>query len=159
MDYLKTNIVVEYTEGDTFFQRYDCLKTYPASLEDVSSVVDMASFLVETHINLDSRYDRNRDKTNISTLNPNNVNLINPIYNQKNNYFNYNVLDYDRFKLNKFPNSFTWTKTKLAGELIDTWTNLTLSSIQDVNGELGKIRSLNLFNDSLIDFKIMVYLL
>ena len=149
----ETNVVVEYTEGDTFFQRYDCLKTYPASLEDVSSVVDMASFLVETHINLDSRYDKNRGKTNISTLNPSNINLINTVYNQKNNYFNYNVLDYERFNLNKFPNSFTWTKTKLAGELIDTWTNLTLSSIQDVNGELGKIRSLNLFNDYLIGFQ------
>ena len=149
----KTNVVIEYTEGDTFFQRYDCLKTYPASLEDVSSVVDMASFLVETHINLDGRYDKNRGKTNISSLNPNNINLLNNVYNQKNNYFNYNVLDYERFNLNTFPNTFTWTKTKLAGELIDTWTNLTLSSIQDVNGELGKIRSLNLFNDSLIGFQ------
>jgi hypothetical protein len=53
----------------------------------------------------------------------------------------------DRFALNRFPNTFTWTKTKVAGELIDTWTNITMASTYDTNGSLGKIRAIKLFND------------
>lgn len=52
--------LVEYSEGDTYYQRYDCLRTYPSTLEDQNSITDIVSFYCETKINLDGRYDKNR---------------------------------------------------------------------------------------------------
>lgn len=73
---------IKWIEGDTFFQRYDCLKTYPYSNEDYQSVVEIASFMVETRINLDGRYDENRGLLDNTFVNPTNFNLINPVYSQ-----------------------------------------------------------------------------
>ena len=106
---------VMWTEGDTFFQRYDCLKTYPYSNEDYQSVVEIASFMVETHVNLDGRYDQNRGLTENSHVNPANFNLINPVYSQANNFFQYNVLDKEDFKTTDFPTRFTWSLNKING--------------------------------------------
>ena len=54
-------ISIDYTVGDTYLQRYDCLKTYPRTIEDTQTMVEIVSFLCETSINIDGRYDRNRE--------------------------------------------------------------------------------------------------
>ena len=51
---------VKYLHGDCYYQRYDCLKTYPFTQEDENSIVEIGSFMVETRVNIDGRYDRNR---------------------------------------------------------------------------------------------------
>jgi hypothetical protein len=48
---------IDNTYGDTVYQRYDCLKTYPSTEEDLNQNVDITSFMVESHINLDDRVD------------------------------------------------------------------------------------------------------
>jgi len=78
---------INRTEGDTYYQRWDCLKTYPATIEDeTNKVVDITSFMVETHKNLDARTDSNRDFYNIMSR-PENFNLFNPVYDSVNNLF------------------------------------------------------------------------
>ena len=57
----------------------------------MNSVVDIVSFMVETHINLEGRYDKNRNGLNILNARPDNFNKINPVYSQTNNYFTYNI--------------------------------------------------------------------
>ena len=150
---MKSSVTIEYTEGDTYVQRYDCLKTFSESLEQINSVTDTFSFLVETRINLDGRYDRNRGNISNIGATPSTFNVLNSVYNQTDNYFTYSALDPDRFAINKFPNTFTYTKQKLAGDIVDTWTNITMSSTYDVNGELGEITAIKLFNDQLIGFQ------
>ena len=54
------SIDFEYSYGDTYYQRWDCLKTYPFTREDPNQVVEIGSFMLETHVNIDGRYDRNR---------------------------------------------------------------------------------------------------
>lgn len=135
-------------QGDTFYSRYDCLKTYPFTNEDTNSVVDIVSFLCETRVNIDGRYDRNRglqDNTNIS---PTNFNLYNPVYNQHNNFFSYNTLDEEKY-VDKFPNQLTYTLSKVLGADIDNWTNITLANTYDLDGDKGKITSLCRFNNEL----------
>lgn len=148
-----TTVTLQCSEGDTFIQRYDCLKTFSEDLTQPNSIVDIASTLLETHINLDGRYDKNRGKLNNTTTNASNFNLINSVYNQKNNYFTYHKLDSDRFSINYFPNTFTWTGSKTAGALVDSWTNITMLSTYDVNGSFGPINSIQLFNDQLLGFQ------
>lgn len=151
---LNTNsVTLNYTEGDTYYQRYDNLKTYPWSMEEVNGITDVISFMVETRINLEGRYDSNKaDKPHFHIL-PSNFNLINKAYTQKNNFFEYYGVDYDKIEVNKYPNLISWSKTKTAGELTDTWLNLNLSSTLDLDGNCGKITSLQNYNGQIFAFQ------
>lgn len=148
-----TNIVLTYTNGDSYFQRYDCLKTYPQSQEDTECLVEIGSFLVETHVNLDGRYDRNRGSLTNKTTTPLNYNLLNSIYTQKNNYFNYKGLDYVNFRTDLFDNTIVWTNPKLNGEIIDSFSNVNMVNTMDMDGSLGSINALKLYNNNIIGFQ------
>lgn len=147
---VKEYTTVIWSEGDTYYQRYDNLKTYPYTLEDINSVTDILSFMVETRINLDGRYDKNRGSLSALVTTPANFNFMNEIYSQKNNFFTYRIT---RDELSNFDNSITWTKTKTPGEDIDTWTNITLASILDLDGDKGSVNSIKRFNNELFAFQ------
>ena len=53
------SLQIPFKYGDTWYSRYDCLKTYPFTQEDENSIVDIGSFMLETRVNIDGRYDRN----------------------------------------------------------------------------------------------------
>lgn len=150
---LTTYVDISYDQGDTFLQRYDCLKTYPYTLEDQNSVVDIVSFLCETRVNIDGRYDKNRGQINNLVMTPTNFNLLNPVYGQKNTFFNYRGVNHSRFNLNRFPNVVTWTKEKQLGSLIDAWTSITMASTLDMDGDKGEVVSLNTFNNEIFCFQ------
>lgn len=140
-------------EGDHYYQRYDCLKTYPRSVEDTNQIVEILSFMCETRINLDGRYDRNRGLSDNTTITNANFNLINKSYTQSNNFFTYTTLDEDASTLNKFANLITWTKDKVSGETVDTWTNITMASTADAEGVCGGINKIVNVNDTLYTFQ------
>ena len=143
-------VKLTFLEGDTYFQRYDCLKTYPFTMEDLNSIIEMYSTTVETRVNLDFAYNRNRGMRNNTTVLPNNFNLFNhPAYEQDNNFFTYHSLDYNRYKNNKFPSTITWSLEKQLGEDIDSWASIDVNNIYDMDGALGEVRKLFKFNDNL----------
>lgn len=142
-----------YTEGDTFLERYDCLKTYSYTLEDQNSVTEIVSFMCETRVNIEGRYDRNRGQLNNLTMTPENFNKVNKVYSQKNNFFNYRGINHSKFNLNYFPNTVTWTKEKQLGSIIDTWTNITMASTLDLDGDKGEVTSLNTYNNEIFCFQ------
>lgn len=142
-----------YDYGDTYYQRYDCLKTYPYTREDVNQIVEIGSFMLETHINIDGRYDRNRGQQNNLNMSPLNFNLINPVYNQIDNFFTYKIQSEDYYNNNIYPNQITWSKTKQSNADIDMWNNVTLASILELDGNKGEITSLQRLNDQLICFQ------
>lgn len=146
-------LVIYYTEGDTFFQRYDCMKVYPSTLEDQNSVTEIVSFMCETRVNIEGRYDRNRGQLNNLTMTPENFNKVNKVYSQKNNFFNYRGINHSKFNLNYFPNTVTWTKEKQLGSIIDTWTNITMASTLDLDGDKGEVISLNTYNNEIFCFQ------
>ena len=150
---IKNSVAITWTEGDTYYQRYDHLKTYPFTLEDQNAITDIVSFMCETRVNLDGRYDRNRGQVNNFAVTPTNFNLMNDVYSQQNNFFNYRTVNPNKLNLDNFHNSITWTKTKTAGELIDTWTNITLASTLDLDGDKGDVRAIRRFNNNLIAFQ------
>lgn len=151
--YPKDVVFIRWTEGDTYYQRYDHLKTYPFTLEDQNAITDIISFMCETRINLDGRYDRNRGQTSNFAMTPTNFNLMNDVYSQTNNFFNYRGISSKRLNLDTFHNTVTWTKTKTAGELVDSWTNVTLASTLDLDGDKGSVRAIRRFNNNLIAFQ------
>lgn len=147
-----TSCSIAYTWGDTYFQRYDCLKTYPFTKEDLNQIVEIGSFMLETHINMDGRYDRNRGQINNLNMSPQNFNLINPVYSQLNNFFTYKIVA-DEDKFIQYPNQITWTKTKNSSAEIDAWTNITLASTLELDGDKGEIQALKRFGEQLISFQ------
>lgn len=142
---------IEY--GDTWYSRYDCLKTYPFTQEDENQVVEIGSFMCETRVDIDGRYDRNRGQLSNLNMSPQNFNLINEVYSQKDNFFNYRIIDDDLYKQDSFANQITWSKEKTTGEEIDTWTNITVANTLDMNGKKGKITAIENWNDNLICFQ------
>ena len=152
VDLRGSSVVVDFLQGDTYFQRYDCLKTYPYTLEDENNVTEILSFYCETRTNIDGRYDKNRANFNNLAITPNIFNLINPVYTQTNNFFNYFVLD-KNLKLDDFNTSITWSKEKYPGEQIDQWTNITLASTLDLDGDKGEITALKTFNNEIYCFQ------
>lgn len=147
------SVTITWAEGDTYYQRYDHLKTYPSTLEDQNAITDIVSFMCETRVNIDGRYDRNRGQTSNFAMTPTNFNLLNQVYSQQNNFFNYRTINPNKLNLDNFHNSITWTKTKTAGELVDTWTNITLASTLDLDGDKGDVRAIRRFNNNLIAFQ------
>lgn len=147
------NTTYYYSYGDTYYQRYDCLKTYAFTREDVNQVVEIGSFMLETRINIDGRYDRNRGQMNNLNMNPTNFNLINQVYSQTNNFFTYKIQNSDYYRDSVFPNQITWSLTKTSGADVDLWTNVTLASMLELDGENGAVTRIEKFNDSLIAFQ------
>ena len=150
---VKSSITIRWEEGDTYFQRYDHIKTYPFTLEDQNAVTDIVSFMCETRVNIDGRYDRNRGQTSNFSITPENFNLMNDVYSQPNNFFNYRTINPNKLNLDNFHNSITWTKTKTIGELTDTWTNITLASTLDLDGDKGTVRALRRLNNNILAFQ------
>lgn len=148
-----TTVSVPFEFGDTWYSRYDCLKTYPFTKEDENQIVEIGSFMCETRVNIDGRYDRNRGLTSNLNITPQNFNLLNNVYSQKDNFFNYRILDKDYYKQNVFANQVTWSKEKHAGEDIDTWTDITLASTLDMDGNKGKVNSIKEWNGTLLCFQ------
>lgn len=150
---LSTGVYIKWTWGDTFFNRWECLKTYAFTKEDQNQVVDILSFPVESHINLDGRYDRNRGQSSNLNMSPQNYNLMNPVYSQLDNFFSYRIMDEDYYKLNQFSNQVTWTSEKTQGADVDNWTNVTLASTYDLDGSKGQVRVLRTWKDTIYCFQ------
>lgn len=142
-----------YEYGDTYFQRWDCLKTYPFTREDPNQIVEILSFPVETRVNIDGRYDRNRGQASNINMSPINFNLLNQVYSQVDNFFNYKIQDDDFYKDVKYPHQVTWTKEKNAGADVDNWTNITLASTYDMDGSKGKVEELITYKDQIFCFQ------
>lgn len=138
--------------GDTYLQRWDCLKTYPFTEGDVNSIVDITSLMLESHTNLDGRYDNKRGMRNNLYATPEDFNLINAVYSQDDNFITASVLD-SKYNSSSYPYSITYTKQKQNLSDVDLWTNITLSSILDMDGDKGPVRAIRRYQNSLIAFQ------
>ena len=138
-------------EGDTYVQRYDFIKTMPMTDEDENQVLDITSVMLETHENLDGRYDNQRTSNPVN-INYNEFNKINPVYSQQNSFIPSTVLD-ERYDLSYYPTQITWSEEKVFNEEIDTWTGIHLASSLQLDGDKGPVRAIKRFRNSLIAFQ------
>ena len=139
--------------GDTWYSRYDCLKTYPFTKEDINQIVEIGSFMCETRVNLDGRWDRNKGNLSNLQASPENFNLLNEVYTQKDNFFNYRILDKDHYKNSKFSNQITWSLEKVPVNEVDLWTNVNVANTLDLDGEKDEITALVTWNEQLLCFQ------
>lgn len=139
--------------ADAYYQRFDCLKTYPYSDEDPNQLVEIFSFMVQTRINLDGRWDINRGLLDNTLMNNTNFGLLNQGYTQEDNLFSSSYLDDAKFSSDYHPNQIMWTGTKEYGADIDNWTHIIPTSSLDMDGVYGKVSALRLWNNNLMFFQ------
>ena len=148
----KLNTSCNGLEGDTYFQRWDSLRTYPEE-DNKQSVVDVVSLMVETHANLDGRSDTTRGRTDVFNIRPENIqDTINNVYSQTNNYIISSVLD-SKFDDSTHPTLYTWSLTKQALSEIDNWTKINLSRAQKLDGDKGVLTKIKRWNNQLLAFQ------
>lgn len=150
---LKNGVQIEWSMGDTYYQRYDNLHTYPYTEDDINQIVDIVSFMCETRVNVDGRYDRNRGLENNENTRPTNSNRLNDVYNQTPNYFQSRAIDHERISPSEYPMTVAWTKTKQLGEYVDVFTNVTLANTLELDGAKGPVRALRRHFDDVIAFQ------
>lgn len=146
------DVTVYGPEGDSYFQRYDILKTYPYAENKENSIIEVLSCMLESRINLDGRTDNQRSLPDYTLVQENSFNTINSSYTQQDNFITNAVLD-EKYNLNYFPTQITWTKTKIPTEEVDTWTNITLVSTLDMDGDKGDVQAIRRYRNSLIAFQ------
>ena len=145
---------LEFTEGDTYLARYDCLKTYPYADKDVNSIVEIFSTDLETRVNLDERYDNARGLMDNTLINPTNINLVNRLgFEQENNFLTFSSSDLIRENIDRFPNTMSITLEKTLGEEVDSWLQTTMTDTYDADGVYGSIEALKTFNDNVFVFQ------
>ena len=108
-------IILSYDQGDTYLQRFDCVRTLPPSGDTNDywqQVSDGVSIWIESFINLDGRYDSNRYTTDLKNVSFENYGANNPVYSQKDNFFQSNVLNYELLSDTKLRSSFLWSALK-----------------------------------------------
>lgn len=148
-----STITLKWTVGDTYYQRYDCLKTYPMSDEDVNQVVEILSFMVETRVNIDGRYDRNRGQIDNTVMSPKNFNLLNQVYSQKDNFFTYQKSSDEDEEKRTYPNEIYYSTTKENGADVDAYTDVTMASMLEMDGNKGEVNAIRRMGNNLIVFQ------
>lgn len=137
-------------QGDTYIQIYDDLRTTPASSQN--GVIDIASVLLETHINLDARTTKQRTTSKIASLDTTGYNAMNSVYSQRNNFIVERDLGED-FYNDMYRSSITWTMQKHDMSSIDEWTHITLASSLNLDSDKGICRALKRFGNSIVAFQ------
>lgn len=140
------------TEGDTFYQRYDHLKTLPYSENDENQVIEIVSFMCESRVNLDGRYDKLRGVDNAELIVPETFNSINTVYSQLDNYLTQSYIREEDIR-KYLPNTVIWTGKKINGENVDIWTQLHTENYLDLEGSNGKINALKTFRNEIYAFQ------
>lgn len=114
-------------------------------------MIDIVSFICESHLNMDGVYDRNRNLKDYTYIRSTNFNKLNEVYSQMPNYFRQQYIEKED-SIDSFPNQIAFSLTKSLGEETDSWMNMTLSSVVDSDAKLGEITAMRNLNDNIIVF-------
>lgn len=148
-----TTMSIDCLGGDTFYQRYDHLKTYPYAQDDENQVIEIVSFMCESRVNTDGRYDLMRGLENNNNISPESFNSINKAYSQLDNYITGSYIKNTDLRTVKFPNTIIWSDQKFNGEQIDKWTQILTVNSLDLDGDKGRLRALKEYAGTLWGFQ------
>lgn len=147
---------VRFSEGDTYFQRYNCLKTTGNNEGQIgNSIVELASVFLETYINLDGRSDQtdfydNRHQYLRSKVDDYSSNL-NTAHSKIDDYITYRQVDYSYItsNLRHYPTRILWSAEKIYGEMVDNWCFVPSINKYDADGICGSINALRFFKNNI----------
>ena len=139
-------------QGDTFFQRFDALRTKPLGGDFENNVIDITSAMLETHINIDGRTDLQRGLRHIASLDTEKFDSLNKVYSQPNNFIVGRDLE-DNTDDDTYRSSITWTLEKHDAAETDEWMHITLASSLKLDGDKGPCNALRRYQNRIIAFQ------
>jgi len=146
------------TIGDTFVANFRFTKLVKTETEVYSDraqqVTEIVEFKVETTIDLKNRNDLSLTEWD-NRFQPSYAEYqkYNTVYSQDNTLIIRKDLDYKFKTVNAFDTNVISSKVKVAGEIIDSWTDLQPNNTLTLNGKYGPINSLHEFKGELFTFQ------
>lgn len=140
--------------GDTFYGKFVFQKTSTEETlltTDAYNAIEIVAFNCETSIDIEKRSDLSIYSWD-SFFMPKykDYTVYNRVYSQQDNIFK-NVNDAYNFKSNtSYTNRILATRKKSPGELIDSWTDLSVNNLIDVDGKYGPINAIHTFGQNLL---------
>ena len=143
---------VDTYNGDTYLQKMNLLRNF--KLEDtIIYTAEVISFPVESSINLDLRYDLSANRLKNTDANEATYYGFNDVYLQENNLIRGIPKPTIFNEIEEFPTRIIASKIKIAGETIDSFTDLSVNDTLDVDSRYGEITALQEFNDEIFSFQ------
>lgn len=143
--------VIWGNEGDTYIQRWDDLRVKPYGTGP-NGVIDVVSFLVETHVNIDGRTDLQRGVHELASIDTANYGSLNMIYSSRDDFSVARDID-DDLNTDAYRSSLTWTLQKADLADTDEWTHVTLASSLKLDGDKGVCQAIRRMANSLVAFQ------
>lgn len=140
--------------GDTYVQNFRFLRIVRKDVDirdqGVKQYEEIVEFTTETTIDLKNRNDvsfGNWDsKLQIKDADYHEYNYV---YSQPSDLIIRRNTDYNFKKAKNFDTNIITTKVKVAGEIIDSWTDILQNEVMTLDGKFGAINNLHSFKDEL----------
>ena len=142
--------------GDTFIGYYYLTRTTvfkPEERDNKTSYRENLIFPLESSIPLDLRYDYQTEEVTRKDVLHEEVNKINRVYEQENVLQSYVAKPFNFETVRRYDNRIKGSKTKINGELIDSWLDYPVNDFIDLDGVHGGITALVENNDELFAFQ------
>ena len=155
---ISQNINYIINGGDTFVGKFKFAKLTKTDTEVYNSnwaqFTEIVEFPVETSIDIYNRSDLSLSEWD-AKFQPkyDEFHNYNKIYSQEPNLLLRRGENYNFKKVTKFNNKIISSKLKVAGELIDSWTDILVNETLDIDGKYGNINHLYSFKDDLYVFQ------
>ena len=140
--------------GDTFVNTFSFARIVKADnavvADGVHVLEELVSVLCETTVDLKNRKDLSIQEwdTKFQPL-YNEYHKYNKVYSQQPTLISKRNLDYNIKKINNFDSNIIATKKKNVGELIDSWSDISVNDVMTLDGKYGAIKAVNNFNDEI----------
>lgn len=155
---INSNSVTIDNAGDTYVQKFRFLRIGKTDTEiydkDQLQMSEIVEFPVETTIDLKNRYDISLNAWD-SRFQPrySEYHGYNSVYSQQPNLIKTTDTNYNFQKVEKFDTRITATKSKIPNENIDSWTDLLVNEVRDLDGKYGPINSVLNHDDEIFTFQ------
>jgi|TARA_R110000822_G_scaffold152112_7_gene291326 hypothetical protein len=155
---INTNNVFIKHPGDTFISQYEFMRIGKTDVDLLSHTApqftEIISFPVETLVDLKNRSDNSLFDWD-AEFQPSfdDYEQYNRVYSQNSTLIS-NTGEGSIFKsINEFDTRIYASKLKVAGENIDSWSDLLINETQDLDGKYGPINGLISYKDNLFTFQ------
>ena len=148
----KTAGSVDTYNGDTYIQKMNLLRNF--KLENSTTyTAEVISFPVESSINLDLRYDLSANRLDNYDAAEESYYGFNHVYEQSNNLVKAIPEPPVFNNIEEFQSRIIATKPKILGETIDSFTDLSVNDILDLDTSHGAITAMHELNDEVFAFQ------
>ena len=152
------SITVIQSPGDTFVHDFTFTKASKTGVTiasaGVNQLTEIISFKVETSVDLKNRNDNSIldwDSENQPTYDS--FQEYNTVYSQKENVLKRRNVNSNFKEINEFGTTIRASKKKIAGEVIDSWTDDLVNETMDLDGKYGSINGTINFKDQIYTFQ------